>query len=104
MIKITDKMGENAIKIPKTTSKLADFYILTLKSETNQEYVFDNLEDESVLPNYYQFKVDFSECKDGEYKYTVMGEVEDYGIIRIGDVTPQNKQNNTEDKILQYEG
>ncbi len=104
MIKVNQKFEEKQFNFPKTTSKLTNFYILTLKSETNQEYVFDGLEDESDLPNYYKFTVDFSECKDGEYKYTVMGEVEDYGVIRIGEITPQNKKYKTEDKILQYEG
>lgn len=104
MIRVRDKMGEKHLNFPKTTSKLTNFYTLTLKSETNQCYTFDNLEDESELSNYYKFIVDFSQCKDGEYKYVIKGEVEDYGIIRIGDITPKNKKYNSEkERIIQYE-
>lgn len=103
MIKVNVKSEEKSYKFPKTTSKNAPFYNLILKSETDIKHTFDCLKDVSEDSKYYEFIMSFENVEDGEYKYIIEGYVFDFGVIRIGDVTPTIKENKSENMIIQYE-
>lgn len=103
MIKVKEKNEEITYKFPKTSSKNAPFYNLILKSETNIIHSFETLENVSEEPNYYEFVLSFENVENGEYKYIIEGYVFEYGVIRIGDVTPTIKENKSENTVIQYE-
>lgn len=103
MIKVKEKNKEIAYKFPKTSSKNAPFYNLLLISETEIIHNFQGLKNVSEDAQYYEFVITFENVEDGEYKYSIEGYILEYGVIRIGDVTPTIKENKSENKVIQYE-
>lgn len=81
MVFVEDKTLEVELKFPKNNYDFPESYTISLKSQaTNQTYEFEAV-DIGELRDYYIFKLDLSEVRDGEYEYKIGS---DKGVMQIG--------------------
>lgn len=102
MINIKDKNGLREVYFPKMRHLGITECNLVLRSElTLEEYEFFPIDD-GCLNDYYIFALDFSDVKDGEYRYTI--NTVDNGLIRIGEIKADKVQINKKETYIQFNG
>ena len=95
---------------PKNTAESSDSYALLLKSLITHEILRFEVEDLGTYSNYYIFKIDFSDVKEGDYEYEIKSTegdiVYDRGMLRLGKIehaaeAEYQSENNT---YIEYDG
>lgn len=82
---------------------------LILKNNLNLTEITLNLKSYDATLNFYKFSLQLPEdIKDGEYEYTLIDDFDNNtiiskGLLQIGDYKPNNKQYETENKIMIYD-
>lgn len=88
MIIIEEKTVENITFFPKNveTYDKIEYRVTLYNDMTNQLYEF-TVFDEDFLPDFYTFRIDYANCVDNEYEYTIYrpeNEIIGRGMMRIG--------------------
>ena len=99
----TKKIEEDNIyrlRIPiNTTEQYGTYTFVLLNLQSKKEYEFNELQNYSYYPGYFEFYIEAGDVNDGTYYYQVFGDTEYLCTTGLCRKTTQNIENN---EIISY--